>query len=115
MRIVLNLFFIAVSTAVLGQANYDEAKVPAYTLPDPLLAENGKQIKRASQWEKQRRPEILSLFEQHVYGKTLGNDAVTHEVIAVDKRALGGMATRKEVAIYPTPDKSRPIHVLIYL
>lgn len=115
MRIVLNLFFIAVSTAVLGQANYDEAKVPAYTLPNPLLAENGKQIKRASQWEKQRRPEILSLFEQHVYGKTLGSDAVTYEVIAVDKRALGGLATRKEVAIYPTPDKSRPIHVLIYL
>lgn len=115
MKICLSLFFIALSTAVLAQANYDEANVPAYTLPDALLLESGKHIKRAAQWEKRRRPEILSVFEQQVYGKTLGGDAATHEVIAVDKQALGGLATRKEVAIYTTADKSRPIHVLIYL
>src|SRR5690606_17268325 len=115
MRTVISIFFVAVSTMVLAQTNYDEAKVPTYTLPDPLLSESGKTIKKASQWEKQRRPEILSLFEQYVYGKTLGGDAATHEVVAVDKQALGGLATRKEVAIYPTADKSRPIHVLIYL
>ena len=109
------MFFVAISSMALAQTNYDEANVPAYTLPNPLMSESGKPIQRVGKWEKQRRPEILSLFEQYVYGKTLGGDAVAHEVIAVDKQALGGLATRKEVAIYLTADKSRPIHVLIYL
>lgn len=109
------LLFTTISTAVLAQANYDEAAVPAYTLPDPLLSESGTPITQVSQWEQQRRPEILALFEQHVYGHTLGKKAASHEVIAVNEQALGGLATRKEIVIYPTTDKSRPIHVLIYL
>lgn len=115
MRTIVSILLTAATTLALAQPNYDEAKVPAYTLPNPLVSESGKAIKRASQWEKQRRPEVQSLFEQHVYGKTLGGDAAAYEVIAVDKEALGGLATRKEVAIYTTADKSRPIHVLIYL
>src|SRR5690606_21940512 len=103
------------STTVLAQANYDEAKVPTYMLPDPLLSETGKRVQNTAQWEKSRRPEILSLFEEHVYGRTLGKGVVAQEVVAVDKQALGGLATRKEVAIYTADDKSRPIHMLIYL
>ena len=51
--------------------NYDEAVVPAYTLPDPLTNLAGTSLTTASDWEKQRRPEILRLFEDHVYGRKL--------------------------------------------
>ena len=40
------------------QVNYDEAKVPAYTLPDPLKFENGSSVADAAAWP-QRRAEIL--------------------------------------------------------
>ena len=53
-------------------ANSDEAKVPAYTLPDPLLMNNGSRVRNAADWRERRRPEILHLFEQHVYGRSPG-------------------------------------------
>jgi len=42
--------------------NYDEAKVGSYTLPDPLVFNNGKPVRNASDWMKRRRAEILQLF-----------------------------------------------------
>ncbi len=42
--------------------NYDEAKVPAYTLPDVL-----GEATTADDWPK-RRAQLVKLFEQHVYG-----------------------------------------------
>ncbi|PPK99493.1 alpha/beta hydrolase family protein [Parapedobacter indicus] len=115
MNTIISMLLVAISGTALAQTNYDEANVPPYTLPDPLLAEDGKSVRNISQWEKQRRPEILLLFSQYVYGHTLGGDTLAHKVIAVDKQALGGLATRKEVVIYLTADHSRPLHVLIYL
>ena len=44
------------------EPNYDETQVPAYVLPDPLVTEDGRQIKTAQDWRKIRRPEILELF-----------------------------------------------------
>lgn len=51
-------------------ANYDESKIPAYTLPELLVAEDGTEIADAEAWETKRRPEVLAMFEEHVYGKT---------------------------------------------
>ena len=42
--------------------NYDESAVGAYTLPDPLVLANGKPVRNAKTWFKQRRPEIVHLF-----------------------------------------------------
>ena len=53
------------------QAQYDESKVPKYTLPDPLVLLNGKKVRDAETWTKKRWPENLRLFESHVYGRTM--------------------------------------------
>ncbi len=80
--------------------NYDEAKVPAYSLPDPLILSSGERVGNAETWTHRRRPEILRLFETHVYGKAPGRPAaLTFEVTRVVKDALGGAATRKEVVV----------------
>ena len=51
-------------------ANYDEAKAnPFPDLPDPLVLKNGKKVKKASTWWKQRRPEIVELFDSEIYGR----------------------------------------------
>ncbi|WP_263381525.1 alpha/beta hydrolase family protein [Granulicella arctica] len=51
-------------------ANYDESKAnPSSSLPDPLLLQNGKKVTTADAWWKQRRPEIVELFDREVYGR----------------------------------------------
>ena len=81
--------------------NTDEAKVPSYILPDPLLTEAGKVVKNTRQWEKVRRPELMTLFETEMFGKMPGKPADMHfKLLSSDAEALGGKATRKEVAVY---------------
>lgn len=46
-------------------ANYDEAAVPPYVLPDPLQS-----VRDREDWTDRRRAEILRLFHSHVYGTT---------------------------------------------
>ena len=50
-------------------SNYDEAKVAPFTLPDPLVLANGKPVRDRQTWIKQRRPEILRMYETEIYGR----------------------------------------------
>jgi len=97
--------------------NYDEAKVPQYTLPDPLVCEDGTRVTDAQTWREKRRPELLDLFRHHMYGKAPGRpEKMRFELIESDTAALGGLATRKQIAICPTGSRA-DIHfdLLIYL
>ena len=84
----------------LAAQNYDESKVPAYTLPDALKTNAGKAVKSKAEWEKTRRNEILGLFEDHVYGQMPKlYDDLKYKVIKEDKNAMNGAAHLKQVAI----------------
>jgi hypothetical protein len=97
--------------------NYDEAKVPAYTLPDPLILADGAPVKDAAAWREKRRPQIVELFETHVYGRSPAAPAdLSFETTDVDKAALGGAAVRKQVTIRFTKAKDGPTaDLLVYL
>ncbi|MDO4569663.1 MAG: acetylxylan esterase [Planctomycetia bacterium] len=89
------------------QANYDESKVPDYTLPNPLVCEDGSVVTNAAQWEAKRRPEIFALFEKEMYGelpsllREAGNhpDFVTFRTVETCDDALGGLAIRKQTIL----------------
>lgn len=95
--------------------NYDESKVPKYTLPDPLVMESGEKVRDVEIWKAKRRPEILELFKEHVYGAM--PPAIAHAVEeGKPAGAIGGLGTRKEVTLTFERDGSGPqIHVLILL
>ena len=112
------LIVCVMDIAAQGQeANYDETRVPKYKLPDALVLSNGRKVTDAKTWWKRRMPEILGLFEQHVYGKSPGKPGgMTFYVTSVDKEALNGKATRKEVTVYFTGRNDGPkMDILIYL
>jgi len=97
--------------------NYDESKVRPYTLPDPLVMTDGTRVTDARAWNQRRRPEILRLFEEHVYGRTPSvRLKVRHEVISMDAKGLGGKAVRKEVTLHFTEKKDGPkMDLIIFL
>ena len=97
-------------------ANYDESKVPAYTLPDPLVFNNGTMVKSSKDW-KERRNEIYRIFEKEVYGivpQWKGHMKST--LVSQKNDALDGIARRKEVRLeLINGDRKVAILVLIYL
>ena len=77
-----------------------ESDVPAYSLPAPLRMQNGQPLATPTDWTERRRPELLALFEEHVYGRTPTAEVqVRFDVRSVEPRALDGTATRKEIVI----------------
>lgn len=98
-------------------ANYDESKVPKYTLPDPLVLGDGARVSDAKTWTEKRRPEILRLFHEQVYGRSPAPlKSMAFELASIDKEALGGKAVRKEVDVLFNGKKDGPkMSILIYL
>jgi len=102
-----------------GQAvptNYDEAKAGRFTLPDPLVFNNGKPVKTAREWTKRRR-ELLQLYAANVYGHSPKPPKhIRFQVFDTDKEALAGNAVRKQVTIYfPTPKAEAHEDLLMYI
>ena len=96
--------------------NYDEAKVGDYVLPDPLLCADGSRVTNAETWFAKRRPEILELYRENIFGHSpeAGTNS-TFNVWEVATNALGGTATRKQVEINFSGTPSGPFaHLLLY-
>jgi hypothetical protein len=94
------LIFIQLHAQNHEESNYDESKVPAYTLPDVLKTSDNKAIKNKKAWEKIRRPEILTLFEDNIYGQVPKSyEDIRFSVLSEDKNSMNGKAHRKEVLI----------------
>ena len=89
-------------------ANYDEARVGNYTLPDPLVFNDGKPVRTPKDWAK-RRAEILTLFETNMFGRSPKPPKHPRfEVVDVDKNALGGKAVRTQISIYFSDKNNGP-------
>jgi hypothetical protein len=97
--------------------NYDESKVAPYTLPDPLITANGKPVRTADEWTNVRRPEPFALFEREIYGKVPPPPSGEwFETRSVDRGAIGGRATRKEVRVHFEKGHDEPyMDVLLYV
>ena len=88
--------------------NYDETKIPAYDLPPLLVTAEGKRITDPEQWWNVRRPQILSLFSNIVYGRVPEPQSpvrIEFNVLESDSQFMDGRATRKDVEIRLTNDK----------
>ena len=113
MKLFLSIFIIIISV-FNSQAqrpattNYDESKVPAYTLPEVLKTKQGKIIKSSKSWEKIRRPEVLDLFAENIYGQMPKDfDEIKFSLKNEDRNSMDGKAHLKEVLIEVFRDQKR--------
>jgi hypothetical protein len=87
---------LAVKTGHIS--NYDESKVPPYTLPDPLVLANGKPVTNADTWRRERRPEIMRLYETEIFGRVPASaPKVTWKVTGTEAAAREGTVTIKRI------------------
>lgn len=78
--------------------NYDESKIPPYTLPALLQTSTGEEVTTAKQWKKKRRPELLKLFQNEIYG-AMPESKIKQKfnIVAIDEQFADGLATNKTV------------------
>jgi dienelactone hydrolase len=88
---------------------YREEDIPPYTLPDALEMNDGSKVTNAETW-RDRRLEILELFREHIHGREpVGRPGgMKFELGPVDRKALDGKATQKDLAINFTGKDSGP-------
>src|SRR3954469_17222062 len=120
MRPTLLLSIVLMSiplAAAVPEANYDEAKVGVFELPDPLKMTNGQTVKTKADWNSKRRPEILELFKKEMYGRSPGRpDGLKFDVKSTKTDALDGLATRKEILVHvPSKPEWPGMTVLLYI
>jgi hypothetical protein len=77
-------------------SNYDESKVGTFTLPDPLKLASGKPVKDAATWARERRPELIKIYERDIWGRIPANaPKVTWSASPVE--AAGGVSVTRSV------------------
>ncbi|MFM8413113.1 MAG: family 16 glycoside hydrolase [Planctomycetota bacterium] len=102
-----------------AEPNYDEAAVPAYTLPDVLAGPDGKPAASAADWQARCRPHQFALLERFVYGRRLPvvPVSVVGEVERADVELAEGVQARRLQARLRlgTGDGAPTTDVLLYL
>jgi len=83
--------------------NYDESKVPDLVLPDPFVSAKGEIIHSVEAWEGIKRPELLNIFADQVYGQLPTDyDAIDFEVSKDAGHSYKDVALKNNVTIRVT-------------
>lgn len=98
-------------------AEYDESKIPPYTLPDPLVCNDGERVTTKEEWENVRRPELMNIITTYMYGRTPQlQHALIWRVDTIDNKALEGKAIRKIITLQLTDKQGGPVlHLQLYV
>jgi hypothetical protein len=68
-------------------ANYDEDKAGDPVLPGVLTMVNGDRVDSPRMWWRERRPEIVGLFDREIYGRVPRTAPVIHWKLVKEERA----------------------------
>jgi len=87
---------------------------PNPDLPDPLVMFDGSKVAGPEQWIRNRRPELIELFQHYMYGRPPAAPQKFNTVVhGVDAKCFGGKATKKEVTISFGPPQTPKIELLL--
>ena len=86
--------------------NTSEEKVGPYTLEDPLVFADGRAVESVADW-KERRKEILSIFEREMYGR-IPEPCPVYVDSLEGGVTLAGFALRKQFRMWFREDRTGP-------
>lgn len=116
-KFVIFLLSINVLLVQAQEINYNELKVPQYTLPPILETGSGKVINNPHDWETIRRPEILDIFTRQMYGQTPKEKInVKYDLLLENPDALKGKATSRQIQLtFENNGRQHKAILLLYL
>ena len=116
-QLISALVLLSLSLCAAAQVpapNYDESKIPPYTLPDLLTTSKGRPVRNVRTWERVRRPELLGLFEKEMFGISPGFPQGMYARVEKEvENAFCGAGTLKEVTLFLDAAGIFPVHLLI--
>jgi hypothetical protein len=114
--LVILALILALGATAMAQLPAPD-KLPAQReLPDPLIMLDGTKVATKADWQAKRRPELKELFQNYMYGYFPAKPAnLAFKVERVDKNALGGKATLKEITISYGPPETPKMRVLLVI
>ena len=83
----------------LPEPNYDEKKVPVFTLPCPLEKADGTKITTTAEREQFGRKATLELLQTHMYGTIPPAPEETKTEVVSEKEVFGGLGKRRHVRL----------------
>lgn len=87
--------------------NYDESKIPPYTLANPLEFLDGRIVKSKEDWDE-RRKEIVKIFSENMYGKEPPPPETVNIKLQEEGIILGGLGIRRQYRINFKLDDTGP-------
>jgi hypothetical protein len=115
--LLILFFFLTINLMAQNPANYDESKVPDLILPDPFVSLKGNPIHTVEDWENIRRPEILRLFKENVYGQIPSDfDEISFSEVKDKQNLFPEIAIFKEIDIIVKRNgKSHTMRLNVYI
>lgn len=117
-KVIVAALLLVVPMSAFAQSRhiiYDESEVPSYELPDPLVLNNGRQVRNDRQWMKKRRGEILEIFSEEMYGHIPGRPEGMHFSTVSEETVYDGVGVRKIVRIFLDDTDAHWFDVMIHL
>ena len=115
-RIRLDSYVLFCGVALFVQSNVSMSQSTQVAWPDPLVLQSGKAVHNRSDFERLRRPEILQLFEENVFGRTPSTSMPVRVLrTEVDAHALHGLARRTQITLAVGTSGQRIWHLLEYM
>ena len=97
-------------------ANYDESKIPNYTLPDVMVCNDGTRVTSKNEWEKKRRPEVLAMLTEYMYGKMpVVKKRLPATVTTTENVTIGGISAVRKLIDMSLSTKANATHVEVQL
>src|SRR5262245_15128800 len=100
--------FVCVMVNTMSRADFAEVSNLSSRpeMPDPLVMLNGDKVASKEDWINKRRPELKKLFQHYMYGYFPPKpEKVTGKILHENKKAFGGKATLREIAVTFGPPK----------
>ena len=111
------MLIFALPISVKGQEyNYLEMNVPDFKLPDLFIDSKGKAVNTIENWETIRRPEIMNLLGEHIYGHVRGYEEISFFLDERETNPLPEKTIFKQVAITVREDNNQyTFHLDLFL